>query len=65
MDKVNLRSKLEQVTQTWMPHVVGELNNQYVKVAKLQGEYVWHQHAEEDEMFLVLQGTVAIRLRDR
>ena len=64
MDKVNLSAKLQEVTRTWTPHVVGELNDQYVKVAKLHGEYVWHQHADEDEMFLVLQGTVAIHLRD-
>ena len=64
MHKVNLQDKLAKITQNWTPHIVGELNDQYVKLAKLEGEYVWHQHAEEDEMFLVLAGTLAIHLRD-
>ena len=64
MHKVNLQDKLAKITRSWAPHVVGELNDQYVKLAKLEGEYVWHQHAEEDEMFLVLEGTLAIHLRD-
>ena len=65
MDKVNLREKLSQVDQPWVPHIVGELNGQYVKVAHFEGEYVWHQHAEEDEAFLVLEGQVALHFRDK
>ena len=48
-----------------MPKIVGELNGQYVKVVKLENEYVWHQHADEDEMFLVLDGSIRIHFRDR
>ncbi|MEC9010093.1 MAG: cupin domain-containing protein, partial [Planctomycetota bacterium] len=47
------------------PHIVGELNGQHVKLAKLEGEFVWHHHEQEDELFLVLQGHLSIHLRDR
>ena len=63
--KVNLAEKLASFEETWVPKVVGELNGQYVKVAKFEGEYVWHQHADEDELFLVLEGRIRIALRDR
>ena len=56
MNVVNLREKLDSFSETWVPKVVGSLNGQYVKVAKLEGEYVWHSHADEDEMFLVVHG---------
>ena len=62
---VNLAQKLSTFDEHWVPKIVGELNGQYVKVAKFQGEYVWHQHANEDEMFLVLKGRMKIHLRDR
>ncbi len=65
MDKVNLAEKLASFDETWVPKVVCELNGQYVKVAKFAGEYVWHQHENEDELFLVVTGQVAIHLRDR
>ena len=65
MDKVNLLEKLNSFTETWVPKVVGELNGQYVKLAKFEGEYVWHFHENEDEMFLVLDGMVEIHYRDR
>ena len=61
---VNLAAKLSTFEETWVPKVVAELNGQYVKVAKFLGEYVWHQHDDEDEMFLVLQGRLRILLRD-
>jgi len=64
-DKVNLHDKLAQFTEHWTPHIVGSLNGQHVKLAKLEGEFIWHQHAEEDELFLVLRGQLAIHLRDR
>ncbi|MDJ0852074.1 MAG: cupin domain-containing protein [Myxococcota bacterium] len=63
--KVNLFEKLEQFTERWSPRVVGELNGQHVKLAKLEGEFVWHHHELEDELFLVLRGHLAIHLRDR
>ena len=64
-DKVNLVEKLQQFTEHWSPHIVGELNGQHVKLAKLEGEFVWHHHEQEDELFLVLNGHLSIHLRDR
>ena len=62
--KVNLRERLDSFSEHWQPRVVGELNGQQVKLAKLQGEFVWHHHADADEMFLVVKGKITIRLRD-
>jgi mannose-6-phosphate isomerase-like protein (cupin superfamily) len=63
--KVNLKEKLSLFSDHWNPRIVGELNGQQVKLAKLQGEFIWHEHAEEDELFLVLKGRLTIKLRDR
>ncbi|MCG3125551.1 MAG: hypothetical protein CHACPFDD_00375 [Phycisphaerae bacterium] len=65
MQRVSLREKLAGFDETWVPKVVGELNGQYVKLVKFQGEYVWHHHANEDELFLVLDGRIEIHFRDR
>jgi len=65
MEKIDLREKLALFAERWSPRIVGELNGQHVKLAKLEGEFVWHRHAEEDELFLVLEGRLAIHLRDR
>lgn len=65
MEVVNLREKLATFQETWVPKVVGELNGQHVKVAKLEGDYVWHAHADEDEMFLIVDGQLELQLRDR
>jgi mannose-6-phosphate isomerase-like protein (cupin superfamily) len=65
MDKVNLQEKLAMFSDHWSPRVVGELNGQQVKLAKLKGEFIWHRHENEDEMFLILKGTLVIRMRDR
>lgn len=65
MDKVNLPQKFELLTGYWSPKIVGELNDSYVKVAKLKGEFVWHRHESEDELFLVIKGKLLIRLRDK
>lgn len=64
MDKVNLAHKFTLFNEHWTPKIVGETNEQYVKLAKAQGETVWHQHAHEDELFLVVSGTLHIHLRD-
>ena len=64
LEKVNLAAKLERVSEPWVPTIVGELNGQYVKVARFEGEYLWHHHADEDELFWVLRGRVRICLRD-
>ena len=61
--KVNLAEKLALIQHHWSPRICAELNDSYVKLVKLQGEFVWHEH--EDELFLVLHGTLTIRLRDR
>ncbi len=65
MEKVNIREKLALFSDHWNPRVLGELNGQHVKVVKFQGEFVWHDHAAEDEMFLVLRGTFRMEFRDR
>lgn len=65
MHVVNLAEKLSLFDETWTPKIVGELNGQLVKLAKLDGEYVWHRHEREDELFLVLDGEIEIQLRDR
>jgi mannose-6-phosphate isomerase-like protein (cupin superfamily) len=65
IDKVNLAAKLEQINEPWSPRIVAELNGQQVKLAKLLGEFVWHHHEHEDELFLVLSGTLHMELRDR
>jgi len=64
IEKVNLRDKLDLFPETWSPKVVGELNGQYVKLVKFEGEYVWHQHENEDEMFLILEGRMDLHLPD-
>lgn len=64
-EKINLQDKLERITAYWDPKVVGELNGQQVKLAKLKGDFVWHAHENEDEMFLVLSGSLDMRFRDR
>lgn len=65
MKAVNLAEKFTLFDETWSPKIVGELNGQYVKVVKFRGEYVWHHHQAEDEMFLVVQGHIDIHFRDR
>jgi len=62
MDKVNLREKLALFDELWSPRIVGELNGQQIKLAKLQGEFAWHHHEAEDEMFLVIKGRLTIKL---
>jgi mannose-6-phosphate isomerase-like protein (cupin superfamily) len=65
MEKVNLAEKFSQVENYWSPKIVGELNDSYVKVVKLKGEFLWHHHEHEDELFLVVKGTLRMRFRDR
>ncbi|MGH7822843.1 MAG: cupin domain-containing protein [Candidatus Binatia bacterium] len=64
MEKVNLDGKLALLTDYWSPGIVGELNGQDVKLAKLRGAFVWHRHENEDELFLVLRGRLRIQFRD-
>ncbi|HAA33987.1 MAG TPA: cupin domain-containing protein [Firmicutes bacterium] len=65
MDKVNLTQKFSLINDHWSPKIVGELNESYVKVVKLKGEFVWHHHEKEDEMFFVIKGKLIIRFKDR
>ena len=62
---INIADALSAVTEHWSPRVVGEVNDQFVKVAKLLGEFVWHAHEDEDELFLVVYGTLRIQLEGR
>ena len=65
MNKINISQKLAQFNDHWNPRIIGELNKQHVKLAKIKGEFIWHKHDDEDEMFLVLKGTLKIAFRDR
>ena len=65
IETVNLAEKFAGFSEHWQPRIVGELNGQHVKVVKLLGDFVWHHHEEEDEMFLVTRGTLTIEFRDR
>ena len=65
MDKVNLAEKFSQISEYWKPHIAGELNGQQVKLTKLKGEFVWHHHENEDEMFLMVKGRFRIEFRDK
>ena len=64
MKKVVVQEKLNSFTEHWTPKVIAELNGQHVKVARLLGEFDWHFHADEDELFWVIEGTLEIHLRD-
>ncbi|MFV8281511.1 cupin domain-containing protein [Christiangramia marina] len=64
MKKVNIQEKLNQFQDHWNPRIVGELNGQQVKLAKLKGEFIWHTHDEEDELFWVISGMLTIEFRD-
>jgi len=65
MNKVNLAEKFSQIHEYWKPYIAGELNGQLVKLDKLKGEFVWHHHENEDEMFLVVKGRFRIEFRDK
>ena len=65
MEKVNLAQKLSLFNDYYNPRIVGELNDQHVKLVKLKGEFVWHSHEVEDELFLVIKGTLRMELRDK
>lgn len=64
MNKVNLAEKFASFSEQWTPKIVGEVNDSYVKLAKLAGEFVWHNHAAEDELFLVTKGSLTLKFRD-
>ena len=65
MEKVNFAQKVAQIHEYWKPYIAGELNGQLVKLDKLKGEFIWHHHEHEDEMFLVVKGRFRMEFRDR
>lgn len=64
IDSINLMEKFSLFTKEWTPKIIGELNGQYVKICKLKGDFVWHSHENEDELFLVFKGTLLMDFRD-
>lgn len=65
MDKVTVLDAFGSFTEQWSPRIIGELNGQHVKIVKAQGEFVWHHHEHEDELFYVIKGRLLMRFRDR
>jgi len=65
MNTVNIAQKFGLIDNYWSPRIAGEINDSYIKLAKLKGEFVWHHHDDEDEMFLVVKGRLTIKLRER
>lgn len=65
MDVVNIKDKFTLFTEQWSPKIIGQLNGQDVKLAKLQGEFVWHDHKNEDELFYIINGSLKIEFRDK
>ena len=65
MNKINLAQKFSQIHEYWKPYIAAELNGQLVKLDKLKGEFIWHHHENEDEMFLVVKGRFRIEFRDK
>ena len=64
INSINLMDKFSLFEEEWNPKIIGELNNQYVKVCKLKNDFVWHSHENEDELFMVFKGTLLIDFRD-
>ena len=64
-EKINLREKSERVRELWSPKILAQVNDAYLKLVKVQGEYVWHHHDREDELFLVLRGRMTLQFRNR
>lgn len=65
MDKISLQEMFSRFTEQWSPKIIGAINDAVVKIAKLQGEFLWHAHEHEDEMFYVFKGELTVKLRDK
>ena len=65
IQKVNIAEKLSQINEQWNPRIVGKVNDCHVKLAKLKGEFFWHHHENEDELFLVVKGSLVLKLPDQ
>ena len=64
IESINISEKFSKFEKQWTPHIIGELNNQYVKLCKLKDDFVWHKHDDEDELFMVFKGTLLMDFRD-
>ncbi len=64
-ERINLAEAISSIDEHWSPRIAGQVNDSYVKLAKIQGAFVWHQHDKEDELFLVVKGRLLMQLRDR
>jgi mannose-6-phosphate isomerase-like protein (cupin superfamily) len=65
ISEINLQDKFDKINEYWTPKIVGELNGQYIKLAKVKGEMIWHSHEEEDELFMVIKGTLIMDFRNK
>jgi mannose-6-phosphate isomerase-like protein (cupin superfamily) len=65
MKSINIKNKLELINDLWKPRIITELNGQQVKISKVKGEFVWHDHKNEDELFIILKGSLKMMFRDR
>ena len=63
-DKINLKEKLSKFTKYWSPRIIAEMNDYQFKIAKIKGEFIWHDHKDTDETFIVIEGTMCIKFRD-
>ena len=65
MKKINLKNKFNLFNDHWNPRIIGEMNGQDIKIAKVKGEFIWHNHKNEDELFLIIKGTLKIQFSDK
>ncbi len=65
VEKVNLKEKMNLIKKHWSPKIAGELNDSHIKLAKIKGEFIWHHHDHEDELFFVVKGKLVIRLKNQ
>jgi mannose-6-phosphate isomerase-like protein (cupin superfamily) len=65
MNKINVADKFSRISEMWSPKILGEVNDSYIKAVKFIGEFVWHHHENEDEMFMVISGKLRMKFRDR
>ena len=65
MKKINLKNKFNIFNDHWNPRIIGEMNGQDIKIAKVKGEFIWHNHKNEDELFLIIKGTLKIQFSDK
>ena len=65
LNKINLKEKLSKFSEVWSPRIIAEMNDYQFKIAKIKGEFIWHNHKDTDETFIVIEGTMSIKFRDR